>query len=399
MKILKTHKKVAVASLALTVALLGGGVAFAYFESGGTGTGTATVGSPASVTVNQLSTASSVVYDSINSPGYAADFAAQGIAEYGNQISLASTSSGLSSVTVSMANFSQTAFNVPITFDIYSVGTDNAVGSLITSDTQSFSIPAATTYVPAAGSYVITFNITFNDFSPSDVVLPSNVIYGISFSTTTDSSPNENGGGTQTAASALAVGQGIEQTDVSVGSDPLLGTGSDYIDIVTSGYYPDNYCDGGAGGVNNGFRYDPGTGGDTPCVYPNFPVNGSGENGSLPDDLVPAVQFNETSASSDVTLYPGGAAQPIDFSVTNNSSTESATVTSVSVAVDQDSLPAGCAASWFTVVQPTIPSAVTIPAGGSVDFQPSGSIVELQNEPFNQDACEGATVGLTFTAS
>ena len=52
MKLFKTHKKLAVSSLALVVALVAGGAAFAYFTSGGTGTGSATIGSASPLAVS-----------------------------------------------------------------------------------------------------------------------------------------------------------------------------------------------------------------------------------------------------------------------------------------------------------------------------------------------------------
>ena len=51
MRLFKHHKKTAVAALAATVALLAGGVAYAFFTSGGTGTGSAKVASASPLTV------------------------------------------------------------------------------------------------------------------------------------------------------------------------------------------------------------------------------------------------------------------------------------------------------------------------------------------------------------
>jgi len=76
-----------------------------------------------------------------------------------------------------MVNFTTLAYTVPITFSIYGVGPGNAVGSLISTDTRSFSIPGA-----PHGSVASIFNITFN-FAPQRITLPSKVVYGLSFST------------------------------------------------------------------------------------------------------------------------------------------------------------------------------------------------------------------------
>jgi len=51
MKFIKTHKKMAVSSLALVVALVTGGAAYAFFTSSGTGTGSARVASASPLTV------------------------------------------------------------------------------------------------------------------------------------------------------------------------------------------------------------------------------------------------------------------------------------------------------------------------------------------------------------
>ena len=55
-----------------------------------------------------------------------------------------------------------------------------------------------------------------------------------------------------------------------------------------------------------------------------------------------------------------------------------------------------CPASWFTQIQPSSPASVTIDAGQTLTYEPSGGSIALANEPGNQDACEGATVTLTF---
>ncbi len=62
MKLFKTHKKAVVVSLALTVAILGGGTAFAYFTSHGSGAGSAKVGTASTLTISQVGAG----YDSID---------------------------------------------------------------------------------------------------------------------------------------------------------------------------------------------------------------------------------------------------------------------------------------------------------------------------------------------
>ena len=232
---------------------------------------------------------------------FAQDFEAHGIAELGNQISPITTAdSVLGTVVVPMANFSTHAYTETVTFDVYSVAPTNAVGSLITSKTQKFSIPA--------GAPVSVFTITFN-MATQDVTLPSKIIYGISFST----GPGPNGSnGSSYPQGGLAVGLSYTTTNVTVGSDPLHGTGSDYIDVTdanggtnTGGGYTGNFC-GGAGSHDvTQFVYDPGVGGTQPCAgtqalnhhtatpTPYLPV---------PRDFVPAVKLTTAPSSAEKTL-------------------------------------------------------------------------------------------------
>ncbi len=51
------------------------------------------------------------------------------------------------------------------------------------------------------------------------------------------------------------------------------------------------------------------------------------------------------------------------------------------------------------MIQPSISLDVTIPPGGTVNYQPSGGSVALIESDTDQDVCEGATLGLTFTSS
>ena len=113
------------------------------------------------------------------------------------------------------------------------------------------------------------FTITFNMVT-QNITLPSSVIYGISFST--GPGPNgSNGGGYPQGG--LAVGLSYTTTNVTVGSDPLHGTGSDYIDVTDAnggtnagGGYTGNFCGGEGSHDVTQFVYDPGVGGTQPCV-------------------------------------------------------------------------------------------------------------------------------------
>jgi hypothetical protein len=137
---------------------------------------------------------------------------------------------------------------------------------------------------------------------------------------------------------------------------------------------------------------------------------GTPQNGYGTPPYVPAVEFDTNTMSG---LYPGGPAQPINFSITNPG-TIPETVSSVTIAVASDagtspveieSSPgntgtdvAGCYADWFTISPSPVTVSATIPAGGTVDWIGTATIA-LDQSSSNQNDCQGATIGLTFTSS
>ena len=386
------NKKLLVVGVAVALVLGVGGAAFAYFSSTGSGTGSAGVGTSSNLIINQIG--DTPLFNSLPNVGYAQDFEAHGLAELGSQITLAPSTSPLDNVVVSMANFGPTAFSWPITLNIYNVGADNAVGSLIAKDTQTFAIPEGG--VNAPDGIASTFDITFN-FGPQDVTLPGTVIYGVAFST----GPGLNGSNTgqpNSQGTGLGVGLSYDPSGVTVGSDPVSSlNGADYIDVTSAngGGYGDvesgsNFCDYGLS--ENVFQYDPG-----PCT------GGEAINYDQTPYLVPAVQFNAVGAGVG-DLYPGGASQPINFTVTNPGGGDEY-VSSVTITISSISqTPAGlllgtCNPLWFGITQPTAPVDVTITPGGTYTYDPSGASIALGESHTNQDMCQGATVNLAFTSS
>jgi hypothetical protein len=413
MRFIFAHKKLAIAGLALAVVLAGGGAAYAYFTTSGSGSGNAYVASAQTLSINQLTPNTQVGYDSIvPSPDtWGLSFGGTSTTDFGNKINL-TTSTALSNVMVALdsqacengqggtacATTPGATFPASLTLKIFDTS-----GNLLTYDTQTFNVPyrpsasptscasgdnwTDNTNYPNDGSqwydstngncyYGITYDATFNNFSPA-VTLPSTVVYDITYDAT--SGPT----------SSLNVEMSNEATNVSVGSD--ADPGNVYLASTGAaiGLYGQITC-------------------STSTAWGEYSTAAGNSNGcgaQVPDNTfgpaqiadIPQVEFNAT-ASNSIYLYPGGPGQSVDFSITNGGSS-SAYVQGAQVAVDQASLPAGCAASWFTVVQPSSPFDVSIPAGQTVDYQPSGAVVELQNLPFSQDACEGATVGLTFTSN
>ncbi len=324
MKLFKTHRKLAVSGLALTVALLGGGVAFAYFSAPGSGTGSAQVGSNAKLLIDQLG--GTPVYNStVDASTYQWSYSFQGgtgANALGNKINLSNGGGALSDVVVAMTNFNNTSGSLPLTLNIYNPGSydgpGTGPGSLIATDTTTVSFPATATGYDANNppTYgLANFNATFN-FSSQNITLPGTVVYEILF-------PNPQ----PPVASGVNVQLSNEASQVSVGSDADPG----YLFVST--YNNQNDATGGANGeitcdnVGSTFGEYPTAVGATGC--------GETTTNSAPYPsiaLIPAVEF-DTSGMGD--LYPGGAAQPINFSITNPGTTPAA-VTSVTVAVATD---------------------------------------------------------------
>jgi hypothetical protein len=109
-------------------------------------------------------------------------------------------------------------------------------------------------------------------------------------------------------------------------------------------------------------------------------------------------------------LVPGGAAQPIDFTVSNPSATAPVQIQTVAIGFGSG-FAAGCSAADFVLVQPSKPSVGTplaLAAGASLSFTsagsatataPTGASIAMVNSASNQDGCKSSSVPLTFTVS
>lgn len=264
-----------------------------------------------------------VVYNSVVTPLpgnlVSQAFEATSTSEFGEQVSFAGTLRVLDSVTVTMSSWGcqsgswdgsnglctttpGSGFTEPLTFNVYNVGANNAVGSLIASDTQTFTIPYRPSSTPAQCSgdnqkwydatdntcyHGLATNVTF-DFG-GHVLLPDSVIYSIAYNT---SDYGSHPYGDATACHSTPQGCGYDSLNVglandtngnpigpTVGSDPVPG--SDYLSSTWTGAY----CDNGAGGTGS-FRFDflgTCTGSDSPVPY------------------VPAVQFDAVLAQPIIT--------------------------------------------------------------------------------------------------
>jgi hypothetical protein len=432
MKIFKTHRKLAVSSLALVVALMAGGAAFAYFDTTGTGTGNATVGSGSTVQITQLDSSTQTVYDSVLTPPtpdyWGLAFDATSTTDLGNKVNLDSASTSLENFVVELDSQAcesgtnttsctttpgATFTSSPITVTIY-----NTSGVELASDSQTFSIPyrpsaAAVAYPseckvgtynwsgyentggewydPATNNcyYGIQYTATFNSFTFSgSSVLPSTIIYGVSFDGTANAGMN-----------SLNLEESNESTDISVGSDADPGnlyvsalatngaggsTGEVTCSTITSGFNEYSTAAGGAGGDSCGAQVPQGFG------------------STFVTADIPQVEINTLAPTGYIDLTPGGPAQTVDFSIYNNG-TSPAYIQNVTFAISPGSVAgleaASCEPSWFNLIQPTTPLDVTIPAGSTVDYQPSGASISLINEPYSQDGCENLSIPLTFTAN
>jgi hypothetical protein len=290
-----------------------------------------------------------VVYDSIIDPNPgnvpSQSFEANGVAEFGNEINLSGTARVLDNVVVQMSSWacqsgswtgspsacsstSGATFSLPITFNVYNVGPASSygpstVGNLIATATQTFAIPYRPSADPVDCPSTPTewydaglgtcFNGYFNniEFNFGHVVLPGQVIYGITFNTNT---AGWHPLGVSGPWDSLNVALSKEPSAPSVGSDAYPGTV--YWAIATPGYYS-NYCDSGAAGVNV-FRIDE------PANYPTGNGTTSGcwsANGNHTSPwYIPAVQFNAvnnpspTITSPDVAMVTAG--QSFSFTVT-----------------------------------------------------------------------------------
>jgi hypothetical protein len=341
-----------------TVHVLAGGIGAALIA--------ATLGVVVSATpVAASPVTSSSVYDSTVNPlpgnlpslGYEATQTS----EFGNQVTLSGAANELNNVVVTMSSWGcQTGspsnafgsanacvtspgstFSEPITLNVYNVGPNHTVGSLLTTDTQTFAIPfrpsssdptdptnsAAGCTGPQWYDSVdnqcyngFDNNITFN-LAPQNVVLPSSVIYGIAYNTS-DYGAVPYGHSTACATSvagcgydSLNVALSQDPTNVSVGSDP--NTGQVFWNTAT----PGNYCDGGTGGTGT-FRIDGAA--NTAACADGGAATGWAVSGTGSPYYVPAVQFNASAGpSSTVVVTPAGlvstATAANQFVVTNES--------------------------------------------------------------------------------
>lgn len=367
MKFIRAHKKVAVSSLALVVAIMAGGAAYAYFTSTGSGTGSAQTGTATNVTISQVGAG----YDSlIPSMVYGQDqcFSCAGVTELGNDVTLAgSGDQQLTSVVLAVRNWGAEIPSASITLSI-----NNTVAGPVTF-TQAFDVPAAT---DASNGIPSTTDLTFNVASQG-IFVQHEFVYGFTF------------GDPEGAESSLNIALSDSATNVSVGSDTTNGT------IYISG-----------GTASNDFptcMTDLPTSSFQQVTTDCGPSNGGnpGAYGYVDQTTgnIPAVEFNVVGGTTP-PLYPGGPSEPINFAITNpgSSSVYVNSVTTSVTGVTGGQNNALCDPTWYSIGYPTPTVGEAIPPGTTV-FSNTGTTISMTDSGTNQDACEGATVNIGFTSN
>jgi hypothetical protein len=417
-------KKLLVVGVAVALALGIGGAAFAFFTSSGGGTGSAQVGTASNLSIHQDG---ATVYDSTIAPlpgnTYSFAYEATGTYEFGNEITPVASTSPLDTVVVDMSSWAcetgsgatcattpGATFPVAITFDIFNPASPTAAA--IATDTQTFNIPFRPSSVGCPSdntawldattntcNHGLLTPITFN-FSSQDFVLPSTLVYGIEFNTA-DYGPIPTGN-ESAPYNSLNVGLSTESTNVTVGNDTEVGN------VFVAGKQGD-IAPGEVtcSNLGSGFAQYSTAAGTNPSS-PN-PGNACGFGSTW---NIPAVQFNVTNPASP-DLYPGGAPQPINFTVDNLGSVP-AHVGSIGISVAYDpangyveSTPGdtntdvvGCNVSWFGFNNVPVVINTNIPVGPT-DYPSTstGASIYMGESGTNQDACQGAALGLVFTSS
>jgi hypothetical protein len=229
----------------------------------------------------------SVVYNNIPSPTPSnvpsIAYEANSVSEYGSQVDLDGSARKNPKVTVLMSSWAcksgswnglncitnpGSTFTHPVTLNVYNVGDNDSVGSLITSETNTFTMP----YRPTAddgtncsgtnagkwwdGTACINGKAFKISFDLDGVTLPDNAIISVAYKTT-------NNGITPQACSTTP--QGCPYDSLNVGTNPAPSVGSSepsnddaYVNSSWAGYYCDSDSVDPAPGPVGVFRLDAG---------------------------------------------------------------------------------------------------------------------------------------------
>ena len=142
------------------------------------------------------------------------------------------------------------------------------------------------------------------------------------------------------------------------------------------------------------------------AAYAYWTTTGAGTGaGTAGTNTALTVTQNSTHAG----LVPGGAAQPVDFTV-NNPAASDVSITNVTISVSSTSN-VGCTAADFAIVQPSKPAAgagavlitgvssESFTSGAGGEQASTGATLRMINTASNQDACKSVTVNLAYAVS
>ena len=288
------------------------------------------------------------VYNNIPSPlagNYSSEaFEARSISEFGGLVELAPGARNNPVVTVTMSSWGcqsgggvtcvttpGAVFSLPITLNLYAVNTDNSVGDLLASDTQTFKIPfrpSADLVNCSGGPWYdvaeahcyngLAHNISW-DLGGRSVTLPDKVIVTVMYNTSHHGyQPFGEHTFCYPGCAYDSLNVALMTGAPSVGSDPLSDAA--YLSSTWSGAYGD----GGAGGLGV-FRFDPS--GWTPYqpaiqidTYPlqTGPTGATGPTGSTgatgPAGATGATGASGTSGSSCTVRDNGDGSKTISCS-------------------------------------------------------------------------------------
>ena len=133
-------------------------------------------------------------------------------------------------------------------------------------------------------------------------------------------------------------------------------------------------------------------------AYAFWSSTGSGTGTATTGDVS---NFTVSIDSSPSGLYPGGPAQDVDWSVTNNDNSKDS-FSSATLTIDSVD-PVACDASNFTVTSPSVSNVVLDGTGGANDSASytgtDAGTIKLDETGSNQDDCKNATVNLKMTVN
>lgn len=136
------------------------------------------------------------------------------------------------------------------------------------------------------------------------------------------------------------------------------------------------------------------------AAYAYWTSTGSG-TGSASTGASTTTTVHQLSAPAN--MAPGVAPGVITFNVSNDSATQKAYVTNVTIAISSisnagtDTTKPACTAADYVLTQPNW-TGVDL-AAGATSANNATATLGFANSAANQDNCKGATVNLTYTAS